>query len=797
MSRFWVLLLSVPLSAATVSNRYIVQLSIEPVAVHAAGSTARGSAHARLHAADAEQHRAAIHAQQADARAAIEQSGGRIRGALETLTNALLVEIPDERAGELARAPGVQSVHPVRRFRMSLDHALPLHHVPDVWTQIGLANAGAGVMIGMIDSGIEIGHPGFNDAGFTAPPGFPVAGAMSDLAFTNKKVIVARSYASLFAAKDPDPSVRDHVGHGTATAMTAAGVANTGALATISGVAPQAYLGIYKVFGTPGVNDTASEDAILAAIDDAVNDGMSVINLSLGYDVPSLPNLDPFVQAVEAASRFGVIVVAAAGNNGPNPGTVGTPAIAPHAIAVAASNNNRMFAGFLQIPGGGAFTALPGAGLNSFSPISGSLIDVATLDPTGLACNPLPSNSLNNAIALIERGSCNFEVKLDYAQAAGAVAAVIYDNVPNEALVLMGVGQATLPAAMISNGDGLTLKQQITGSPMVMIQFYQPTYVNPANLAGFSAAGPSLDNSIKPDLTAVGENFYTAAETIDPNGEVYNPTGYIVTQGTSFSAPLVSGAAALLESARPGLTADQYRSLLIDTADTAYAAPGAAALVQQSGGGFMNALSTLSATAAVSPVSLSFGAGVAANSSGMLTISNVGAAADTFQISAAPRDAGAPVPQFPTTQATIAAGASVSIPVVFTASGMTPGQYEGFVQIQGASASVPTRVPYWFAVPSGTAAFITVLTATASATAGSTLTEAAVFRVTDAAGLPVSITPTVTAVSGGGRISGVAGLGSEYPNDYALSVRLGAQPGSNVFQIQAGGVSVQINITGQ
>ena len=276
---------------------------------------------------------------------------------------------------------------------------------------------------------------------------------------------------------------------------------------------------------------------------------MSVINLSLGYDVPSLPALDPLVKAVEAASRFGVIVVAAAGNNGPNPGTVGSPAVAPHAIAAAASNNSRMFAGFLQVPGGGPITALPSAGVNPFSPIAGPLVDVATVDPTGLACNLLPANSLNNAIALIERGTCNFEVKFDYAQAAGAVAAVIYDNVPNEALVLMGVGHAMLPAAMISNADGLNLKGLITSPPTATIQFYQPTYVNPESLATFSAAGPSLDNSIKPDLTAVGENFYTAAETIDSNGELYNPTGYLVTQGTSFSAPLVSGAAALLESA--------------------------------------------------------------------------------------------------------------------------------------------------------------------------------------------------------------------------------------------------------
>jgi minor extracellular serine protease Vpr len=797
MRRVWTLFFALPLFAATVPNRYIVELSIESVVDHVSGSLVRGGAQARLHSAGAEQHRAAIRAQQARARAAIEQSGGRIRGVLETLRNALLVEIPDEKADNLVRAPGVQAVYPVRLFEMSLDHALPLHHVPDVWTQIGIGNAGAGVMIGMIDSGIEIGHPGFNDAGFTAPPGFPVAGAMSDLAFTNKKVIVARSYASLFAAKDPDPSVRDHVGHGTATAMTAAGAANTGTLASISGVAPQAYLGIYKVFGTPGVNDTASEDAILKAIDDAVNDGMSVINLSLGYDVAELPNLDPFVEAVEAASQFGVIVVASAGNNGPNPGTVGTPAIAPHAIAVAASNNNRMFAGFLQIQGGGSVTALPGAGLNSFTPISGPLIDMATLDPTGLACSMLPATSLNNAIALIERGSCNFENKLDYAQAAGAVAAVVYDNVPNEALVLMGVGQAMLPTAMISNADGLNLKRLITNAPTGTIQFYQPTYVNPENLAAFSAAGPSLDNSIKPDLTAVGENFYTAAETSDSTGELYNPTGYVITQGTSFSAPLVSGAAALLESARFGLTADQYRSLLIDTADTAYATPGAAALVQQSGGGFMNVLSALDATAAVFPVSLSFGASATANFSGVLTVSNVGPAADTFQISAAPRTATAPVPQFPTTQAAIGAGASVSIPVVFSASGVTPGQYEGFIQIQGATASVPTRVPYWFAVPSGTPAFVTTLLSTPSGSAGSTLTQAAVFRITDAAGLPLAMTPQVSAVSGGGRVNGVSGLGNGYPNDYALSVRLGAQPGSNVFQIQAGSISTQITITGQ
>jgi hypothetical protein len=306
-----------------------------------------------------------------------------------------------------------------------------------------------------------------------------------------------------------------------------------------------------------------------------------------------------------------------------------------------------------------------------------------------------------------------------------------------------------------------------------------------------------VDYSIKPDLTAVGENFYTAAETVDSAGDLYNPSGYIITQGTSFAAPLIAGAAALLKAARPGLTADQYRSLLIDTADAAYAMPGTAARVQQSGGGFMNVLSALNATAAASPVSFSFGVGGQTNSSQTLTISNVGAVADSFQVSATPRDPGAPVPQFSTTVAQLNPGASASIPLVFATDGLAPGQYEGLIQIQGASASVPTRVPYWFGVPSGTPAFITVLTSTASGSAGSSLSQAVIFRVTDSSGLPVSTVPQVTALSGGGRVTAISGLGSYYPNDYALSVRLGTQPGSNVFRIQAGSLVSTVTITGQ
>src|SRR6185436_9852942 len=124
------------------------------------------------------------------------------------------------------------------------------------------------------------------------------------------------SYVNLLARRDADQSARDRVGHGTALAVVAAGTRATGPLATIQGVAPRAYVGSYKVFGSPGVNDGATDDAILKAIDDAVADGMDIINMSLGDDLAPRLEHDPDVEAVERATKAGVIIVVAAGNNG-------------------------------------------------------------------------------------------------------------------------------------------------------------------------------------------------------------------------------------------------------------------------------------------------------------------------------------------------------------------------------------------------------------------------------------------------------------------------------------------------
>ena len=357
MKHLWVILVWLPLYAAgTVPNRYFVELDTEPVAVHV-GRAARGGRMAALRSAEARQHRARIRAEQQQARSGVEAEGATVLEGMDTVANALVVQSPD--AARLERVRGVRRVVPVFRVHKMLDRAVPLAKAPEAWSQVGVDRAGAGVKIAIIDSGIDIGHPGFKDPSIPMPEGFPQATSAEDMAYTNSKVIVARSYAALFDTPDPDPSAKDDDGHGTATAMAAAGVQNSGPRATITGMAPKAWLGSYKIFGTPGVNDNPPFDVLLKAIDDAVADGMDVINLSLGSDVAARPENDPLVQALERAASLGVIVVASAGNSGPDANTIASPATGPSVIAVGASSSDRVFAASATVDGAG-FVAVPG-----------------------------------------------------------------------------------------------------------------------------------------------------------------------------------------------------------------------------------------------------------------------------------------------------------------------------------------------------------------------------------------------------------------------------------------------------
>jgi hypothetical protein len=380
---------------------------------------------------------------------------------------------------------------------------------------------------------------------------------------------------------------------------------------------------------------------------------------------------------------------------------------------------------------------------------------------------------------------------------AGAIAAVVYNSVEG-ASVTMAMGTATLPAQMVSAADGATLREQAAAGGEVTLDFVPVAQsIDPQRIDSYSAAGPHIDFTIKPDLLAVGGSIYTAAQSLDPLGLLYDATGYRATQGTSFSAPLVTGAAALVKAARPGLTAAQYRSLLVNSAAPAWLEPGVRASIQRSGAGNLDVLAAVSSTVAAAPVSLSFGA-----SSGTirqtreLTVWNVGSTADTFRFSVEPLR-GNTAPELPVTSVDLEPGASATIPVIFSGQSLLSGEYEGFVVIQPAGSTTAARTPYWHAVSSGRPQRITVISSKATGPAGGVVSAAALFRITDDAGLPVAgVLPRVEAVSGGGALDGLQ-IYSNVPFAYGMTVRLGPLAGPNVFRIRAGEITKEVTVNGQ
>src|SRR5207237_573129 len=197
--------------------------------------------------------------------------------------------------------------------------------------------------------------------------------------------------------------------------------------------------------------------------------------------------------------------------------------------------------------------------------------------------------------------------KINFAQQAGAVAAVVYTDAARPDPIDMAVGGATLPATMVSYDTGTNLKQQLAAGRVVATVVFTRSAVaaNANRLSNSSSSGPNTDFGIKPNLLAVGTSIYTAdLVTNSASSCESSSSGYVVESGTSFSSPMVAGAAALLKAARPGLTAAQYRSLLINsaTAVNADTPPG----VQQMGTGALNMLAALQNKMTAVPSSLSF-----------------------------------------------------------------------------------------------------------------------------------------------------------------------------------------------
>ncbi len=269
--------------------------------------------------------------------------GATVRWHYGVVLDGIAVVVPRADAPRLASVPGVAEVYPSVTYHALLDRSPQLIGAPAMWGP-DLATAGQGIKIGIVDEGIDQSHPFFNPAGYTMPAGYP----KGNIAYTTAKVIVARAFPPAsttwkYANLPFDPQLSEHATHVAGIAAGNNGTAESRTV-TVSGIAPKAYLGNYKALTvpTPGDGLDGNSPEIAAAIEAAVKDGMNVLNFSIG-EPEMTPKRDVVVDAIDAATAAGVVCVTAAGNDFSDlgNGTVGSPASAPDAIAVAAVTNGR------------------------------------------------------------------------------------------------------------------------------------------------------------------------------------------------------------------------------------------------------------------------------------------------------------------------------------------------------------------------------------------------------------------------------------------------------------------------
>ena len=432
-----------------------------------------------------------------------------------TTLNAVAVKLNGAAIGKLAKNADVLSVEYNALYRPDMSESHKLINAAGAWAAAGgRADAGRGVKVGIIDSGVDYRHPFFDPAGFAYPAGFPKCDAANTAGGACKnvsaKVIVAKVFYNKNNQTDYDAlPVADVGSHGTHVAGTVAGV--VGKTATVegvaiddmSGVAPGAWLGNYNVF--PGEVSSARSEDILNAVEAAVLDGMDVLNLSLGGGYRG--NNDLLAKGLDTAVAAGVVVVTSAGNNGPGGFTIGSPGRARDIITVGASSNNHFVGQPLSYSGPDGSGTARGA-VGDFDPMPAGTFDIVDTAGNGCTAASIPA-TVSGKVALINRGTCVFSQKVANAKAKGATGVVVINNVAGDPTAMGGSEgfDDGIPAVMISKNDGAALRASHATAVTVAATFSEFITDNGDILAGFSSQGPTfVDYAIKPDLTSVGVN---------------------------------------------------------------------------------------------------------------------------------------------------------------------------------------------------------------------------------------------------------------------------------------------------
>ncbi|MFT3860383.1 S8 family serine peptidase [Micropruina sp.] len=561
----------------------MVELTGDPVAVVEAQSGPVSNARAT-------QIRTQLKKSQDQVKADIKDRGGKVLSQMQSAYNGMRVTLPRSQVRAVSQLEGVKSVTQAPVHTLDNTVSVPYLGVPKVWQSTGYT--GKNVKVAIIDTGIDYTHADFGGPGTTeayetahanetttadpdlfGPTSARVKGGWD---FVGDSYNADSSSDSYQPVAHPDANPLDCQGHGSHVAGTTAGsgvnadgTTYTGPYDTSTtstsfkvgpGVAPEADLYALRVFGCDGSTDVVTE-----AIDWAVKHKMQVINMSLGSSFGKASDSDAI--AAQNAQAAGVVVVASAGNSGPNPYISGSPGVAKGIINVAAVDSTALFSGAVLSFNG---TTLDAINANGADPLPTGPFTIVNTNSLGCDTASFTAAGITpggNQIAIVTRGTCARVAKAIFGQQAGAAAVIMVNSdtsyPPYEGAITSNPDDSTaytvtIPFLGVPSTDGPALIAAAGKS----VTLAAKSLTNPGfnDYGSFSSGGPrNGDSGLKPSISAPGVSISSVAVGTGTEAEVMS--------GTSMAAPHVAGVAALARQAHKKWTANQISSALVSTAD--------------------------------------------------------------------------------------------------------------------------------------------------------------------------------------------------------------------------------------
>jgi subtilisin family serine protease len=618
----------------------------------------------------------------------------QVTGNFDISLNAVAVQLNGATLEQISAAPMVKSAQYQGLYAPNVaDPDMALINAPAAWAQDGgPANAGDGVRIAIVDTGIDITHPCFSDAGY------PSQQQLGNHSFTNNKVIVAK----VFNNKTPSrvytaEPLQEHGTHVAGTAACNYGTpANVDGVATynMSGVAPRALLGNYNIFPAD-VTNARSED-ILDALEAAYADGFDVANLSLGGGSHGIQDL--LTVAIDNFDAANMVVAVAAGNSGPGLFTVESPGSGKSSLTAGAASVGHLVANSVTA-GGSSYPAQQGEFGAVTSDLTAPFVVLLGGGTNGLdtACTAIATN-LTGKIALITRGACSFSTKIRNARDAGAAGVIVSNSVAGDPIIMAQDGTpdqpANVPAYSVAIEDGASLANSgaVSATIGAALQYFVTTHND--IMGSFSSQGPTdVDFRVKPDVVAPGVSVLSSI----PHQFCDSPPCFAFFQGTSMATPHLSGSAAFLRGMNPTWSAADIRSAIVNTAARGVLRQSAnASLLEKNvnivGSGREDLSAAASASALLSPVSVSFGAVASGGGQTLnadVTIRNAGSGTATWALSIS--GAADPSVSYSVSPAsvTLAAGASTTVTVtMIAAKGAAAGGHQAALEVGSAAHAV-------------------------------------------------------------------------------------------------------------